>query len=38
MDAPAKIAQTNIDGTETAYDKMTEEELEARIKELDEKG
>ncbi len=37
LDAPNKIAQTNIDGTEDRFDQMSDEELEARIKELDEK-
>ena len=34
LDAPNKIAQTNIDGTEDRFDQMSEEELMARIKEL----
>lgn len=37
LDAPNKIAQTNIDGTEDRFDHMSEEELMARVKELDEK-
>ena len=37
LDAPNKIAQTNIDGTADRFDQMSQEELEARVKELDEK-
>lgn len=37
LDAPVKTAQTNIEGTETAWDKMTDEELMARLEELEAK-
>ena len=34
LDAPNKVAQTNVAGTESRYDQMTEEEVDARIEEL----
>ncbi len=37
LDAPVKTAQTNPEGTESAYDKMSDEELMARLEELREK-
>lgn len=34
LDAPNKVAQTNVEGTESRHDQMTEEEVDARIEEL----
>ncbi|MGV7222960.1 MAG: hypothetical protein ACQ9MH_15700 [Nitrospinales bacterium] len=38
LDAPNKIAQTNIADTEDKYSQMSDEELEARILELNQKA